>query len=80
MTDRQASDRRRLKMFLQLTAGEATKHGIDASDLLQVGLTAVDDGDYQTAVDQMKAIKARLETKRDTWQVAAADGDEEIPF
>ena len=58
--NQQASDRRRLAMFLQLTAGEATKHGINASDLLQVGLTAVDDGDYQTAVDQMKAIKARL--------------------
>ena len=62
MTNQQASDRRRLAMFLQLAAGEATKHGVDASDLLQLGLTAVDDGDYQTAVDQMKAIKARVVT------------------
>lgn len=60
MTDeeRQAKERR-LRMFIRLT-GQTAVPFYDASQEVNHALAAVDAGDYQTAVLQMKAIRARL--------------------
>lgn len=83
---------RKIKMFLQLSDQAAAQHGIDTSDLLTAELEAADVGDFQTAINSMKAIKAQLEAERDTWQETADElfeergqlwerlADDEVPF